>query len=686
MRGGINFGLGIRRGRTGADARLMADGRLISRAGRRRATAALAAVLAVGAGGAITLPGSAGATAPAAVGLRQASAIGRIGRNDVMTASVSQAGTAAPNGTTVQFQPSGGLLADHLYTAMAAQPNNTGYWLAAANGSVRNFGSAPSLAGISTDALFDPVVAIASTPTGNGFWLVTAGGEVTARGDAPDLGSVSQAQLNAPVLSIAVNPTGGFWLLAADGSVFTFGSSNRFHGSGAPSFSTGGFPTSIVSTPDGQGYWIVLSDGTIQAKGSASSTFQSFPVSPGDQVAAAGAQDANGLWAITITGAVLTAGDAAPLGNVTDANSFVIGFAPKSDGSGYWGLGADGQVLAVQATNYGDAFTATTRNGVASLAVTAAVPGPTTIDANSLGGTSPTLTTHWSFPPGYWLAGSDGGLFTFGDSHYFGSTGNARLAQPIVGMASTFDGGGYWLVASDGGVFAFGDAPFFGSTGNRHLAKPIVGMAATPDGGGYWLVASDGGIFAFGDAEFFGSTNGTKLDKPIVGMAPTPDGGGYWLVASDGGIFSLGDAPFFGSTGADHLAKPIVGMAATLDGGGYWLVASDGGIFAFGDAQFFGSTGGIRLNQPVVGMAPTPDGGGYWLTASDGGIFSFGNAGFAGSTGGVALNKPVVAMAADPGFFSEIQVFSRSVGARSYQMPTKLSPTYRMARWVESHR
>ena len=40
-----------------------------------------------------------------------------------------------------------------------------------------------------------------------------------------------------------------------------------------------------------------------------------------------------------------------------------------------------------------------------------------------------------------------------------------RLNQPIVGMAATPDGKGYWLVAADGGIFTFGDAGFYGSTG-----------------------------------------------------------------------------------------------------------------------------------------------------------------------------------------------------------------------------
>jgi hypothetical protein len=46
-------------------------------------------------------------------------------------------------------------------------------------------------------------------------------------------------------------------------------------------------------------------------------------------------------------------------------------------------------------------------------------------------------------------------------------------------MAVTQDGGGYWLVASDGGIFSFGDATFYGSTGGITLNKPVVGMAAT---------------------------------------------------------------------------------------------------------------------------------------------------------------------------------------------------------------
>jgi hypothetical protein len=243
----------------------------------------------------------------------------------------------------------------------------------------------------------------------------------------------------------------------------------------------------------------------------------------------------------------------------------------------------------------------------------------------------------------YQMVAADGGIFNFG-SPFYGSMGGTHLNQPMVGMASTPDGGGYWMDASDGGIFSFGDASFHGSMGGTRLNQPTVGMASTADGSGYWLVAKDGGIFSFGDGAFHGSMGGTHLNQPIVGMASTPDGGGYWLVASDGGIFSFGDATFYGSTGGTTLNQPIVGMASTPDGGGYWLVAKDGGVFAFGDAPYLGSMGGVTLNQPIVGMASNP-GGGYWLDATDGGIFSFG-APFLGSMGGTRLNQPIVGMAA----------------------------------------
>ena len=194
-------------------------------------------------------------------------------------------------------------------------------------------------------------------------------------------------------------------------------------------------------------------------------------------------------------------------------------------------------------------------------------------------------------------------------------------------MAATPDSKGYWLVGSDGGVFSYGDARFDGSTGSLVLNQPVVGMAATPDGGGYWLVAADGGVFAYGDARFYGSAGSLVLNQPVVGMAATPDGGGYWLVAADGGVFAYGDARFDGSGTAAYPNSTVVGMAADPRANGYWLVDSLGNVTAYGGAPSSGSIAPpFDLNAQIAGIAPSNDGNGYWLVSRDGGVFAFGDA------------------------------------------------------------
>lgn len=115
-------------------------------------------------------------------------------------------------------------------------------------------------------------------------------------------------------------------------------------------------------------------------------------------------------------------------------------------------------------------------------------------------------------------------------------------ARPVALLPHSM---GYWIVTADGGVFTFGNAPFFGSTGGQPLNAPIVDAGVTKDGGGYWLQAADGGIFGFGNAEFHGSTGDVQLNKPMVSFAATLDNAGYWQLGEDGGMFSH-DAPFLG--------------------------------------------------------------------------------------------------------------------------------------------
>ena len=108
-----------------------------------------------------------------------------------------------------------------------------------------------------------------------------------------------------------------------------------------------------------------------------------------------------------------------------------------------------------------------------------------------------------------------------------------RLNQPIIGMAPTRTGNGYWLLARDGGVFSFGDAQFWGSTGAMRLNAPIISMATAPGGNGYWLIGRDGGIFSF-NVPFHGSVPGTGVCTMPVGMQvrPTLTGRGYYVLGA----------------------------------------------------------------------------------------------------------------------------------------------------------
>ena len=219
---------------------------------------------------------------------------------------------------------------------------------------------------------------------------------------------------------------------------------------------------------------------------------------------------------------------------------------------------------------------------------------------------------------GYWTVHGIGTVVSHGGATTFGSPAlsGMLLSKPIVGMAATPDGKGYWLVASDGGIFTFGDAPFYGSTGAIHLNQPIVGMATTPDGKGSWLVASDGGIFTFGDAPFYGSTGSHPSEPAHRRHGRHPRRKGVLAGRRRQQDVHLGDAPFYGSTGAIHLNQPIVGMATTPDGKGYWLVASDGGIFTSGDAPFPGTL--ASASSGVLGVIVTTATSSYTIVLNDG--------------------------------------------------------------------
>jgi sugar lactone lactonase YvrE len=244
---------------------------------------------------------------------------------------------------------------------------------------------------------------------------------------------------------------------------------------------------------------------------------------------------------------------------------------------------------------------------------------------------------------GYWMLGSDGKIFPFGDAK---SMGDASAALPAgtkaMHIEPTPTAKGYWIVNEDGLVYAFGDAVALGNVDTSQFGKneKVTSLNSTPTGKGYWVFTSKGRVLTFGDAKGFGDLLNLNLNGAVKSSVATPTGQGYYMVASDGGVFAFGDAKFRGSMGAVKLNQPVESLVPTRDGAGYWLVASDGGIFAFGTAPFRGSMGATKLNKPVVGMVRY--GAGYLMVAADGGIFNFSDKPFDGSLGADPPAKPIV--------------------------------------------
>jgi myo-inositol-hexaphosphate 3-phosphohydrolase len=202
---------------------------------------------------------------------------------------------------------------------------------------------------------------------------------------------------------------------------------------------------------------------------------------------------------------------------------------------------------------------------------------------------------------GYWMVGSDGRVFEFGDARHYGNIVLAAGAQ-AVDLEPTPSGNGYWIIDDFGHVFARGDAKGLGDVDKQLLTsvEVVTSLSSTKTGNGYWVFTSLGRVIPFGDAVSYGSMGGKPLNKPVQSLVPDADGIGYWLVASDGGIFAF-DADFRGSLGSVKLNKPVTGMVRY--GKGYLMVGEDGGIFSFSDKTFVGSLGGNPPARPITSVA-----------------------------------------------------------------------------------
>jgi hypothetical protein len=107
------------------------------------------------------------------------------------------------------------------------------------------------------------------------------------------------------------------------------------------------------------------------------------------------------------------------------------------------------------------------------------------------------------------------------NAHFYGSTGSMTLVAPVTSMIATPTGRGYLLLARDGGLFSFGDSHFLGSLpGKGWCPGPAaLAFAQTPKAGGYWMLLSDGQVLPFGNANPWGQPATTHAKAVAIAAA-----------------------------------------------------------------------------------------------------------------------------------------------------------------------
>ncbi|MHB1986482.1 MAG: hypothetical protein ACYCSF_00620 [Acidimicrobiales bacterium] len=153
----------------------------------------------------------------------------------------------------------------HPITAMAVTPTGEGYWLARSDGGIYFYGDAAFYGSLAGRQEVSPVVGIDSTATGAGYWFVTADGTVYAFGDAVSYGSPVVEHPAYPVVGVRRSVLGaGYYVVGAKGAVWAYGDATRL---GEPYGHVGRWDAVGIALSPPEGYWVCLADGSIFSYG-----------------------------------------------------------------------------------------------------------------------------------------------------------------------------------------------------------------------------------------------------------------------------------------------------------------------------------------------------------------------------------------------------------------------------------
>lgn len=250
-------------------------------------------------------------------------------------------------------------------SGIVGKPGGGGYWLVGTEGSVMAFGAARYFGSMVGVDLNEPASGIAAHPT-EGYWFAARdGGVFTFSYTAQFYGSLGSTPPATDVVGFEAMPDGlGYAMVTEDGAVYNFGSST-YHGGinevGAPdlvagdkvvdfgltpsghgyvivtekgycyAFGDAGYYggangdgkvyVAMAMRPQGDGYWLLASDGTIRNYGSAGAFAAIAPTIAAADLAATGS--GGGLWLADEAGGVFTKGDATFHGSVPGGGGWV---------------------------------------------------------------------------------------------------------------------------------------------------------------------------------------------------------------------------------------------------------------------------------------------------------------------------------------------------------------------------
>jgi hypothetical protein len=208
--------------------------------------------------------------------------------------------------------------------------------------------------------------------------------------------------------------------------------------------------------------------------------------------------DGNGYWLVASDGGIFSFGDAAFHGSMgaVRLNKPVDGMAATPSGNGYWLVASDGGIFS-----FGDAAFHGSMGGIR---LVQPVVGMT---ATSDGG-------------GYRMVASDGGIFDFGDAAFYGSGSGAPLTAPVVGMAARPGGYWIAYGATDPLNTVLGQEEVLSGLGYGPLSWSPLGFqwrwAPQPNLAVIWAPGQDGAI-ARGEIMAFEAQVGLSTDGAISG-------------------------------------------------------------------------------------------------------------------------------------------------------------------------